>query len=106
MSAHKKYISLPHLIQKIQQIEAKAKRMTYLLGYQSSDIFETHRKFITLCNSTAIIFIQYNLLQESLELLIKAFKLDVYMYRSGDLAARLWHGRILTYINLAFLFHK
>ena len=66
----------------------------------------TLKSFIVLCNSLAIVFLQYDLRTEALSLLKQASQADLALYDTGSLLDRLWSGRVTTYNCLAYLFAK
>ena len=70
---------------------------------QNSKLF---RIFINLCTSVSIKLMQYDLLPQTLSVLIKASEADKLLCDLGSLQDQCWQGRLLTYHCLAFLYYR
>ncbi|CAG9324389.1 unnamed protein product [Blepharisma stoltei] len=102
----KRFFTLDEIRNFIKNLETKTKRMPELIGFRSEDVCKNFKNLITMCNSLSIIFLQYNLIHETLSFLKKAAEADTALCKYGNLLDRLWQGRLVTYNNLAFLYHK
>jgi len=102
----KKKYSIEEIFYKIQLLENKCNRITYLLGYKSSEISKSFRNIITMCNSVAIVFLQFDLVKEALVVLRKGIEMDISMFVEGEFDDRKWFGRPLLYCNLGFLLER
>lgn len=94
---------LSQVLQEIDTLDKKCKRIAQLLGYRSSEIPKTYRQFISLCNSLSIVFLQFNLQHQTLRTLNRAVQCDVSMFFEGSIEDRTWYGRALLYCNLGYL---
>ncbi|CAG9333070.1 unnamed protein product [Blepharisma stoltei] len=102
----KQILSIPQVLQRIEALDAKTKRIAHLLGYRSNEISKTFRQMLTMCNSVSIIFLQFDLLHAALYILLKAAETDVCMFFEGNSSDRIWHGRVLVYCNLGYFLHR
>ena len=102
----RKFYSISEIHTMISNLEQKSRRMPEIIGFRSSDICKNFKELLTLCNSLSIVFIQYDLIQDCLLLLKSAGDADSNLCKHGTVLDRLWQGRILTFNNLAFLYHK
>ena len=64
------------------------------------------RSFITLCTSLSIKFMQYDLIPETLEVLIKASEADKLLSELGSHSEQFWQGRLLTFHTLAYMYYR
>ena len=64
------------------------------------------RSFVNLCTSISIKFMQYDLIQETLETLIKASEADKILTELGNASEQYWQGRLLTFHTLAFMYYR
>jgi hypothetical protein len=64
------------------------------------------RSFISLCTSLSIKLMQYDLLPETLEVLIKASEADKLLSEQGSHSEQYWQGRLLTFHTLAFMYYR
>lgn len=64
------------------------------------------RYFISLCTSISIKYMQYDLIQETLETLIKASEADKLLTELGNVSEQYWQGRLLTFHTLAFMYYR
>ena len=99
-------MSLAEVRTQLDALELKCERMPVLCKLQRSEVTANYKQLMTSCNSLAIVFLQYELIQEALDVLRKAAKADLKMYEKGTLLDRIWPGRITTYNCLAYLFQK
>lgn len=95
--------SISQVLQKIDTLESKTKRVLYVLGYRSSEISKSFRQMISVCNSVSIVFLQFDLLHDALYVLQKAVQTDTCMFFEGDFEDRTWQSRPLIYCNLGYL---
>ncbi|OMJ82711.1 hypothetical protein SteCoe_16536 [Stentor coeruleus] len=102
----RKFYSIDEVHIMVSQMEQKSKRMPEIIGFRSSDTCKNFKDLLTLCNSLSIVFIQYDLIQDCLQILKSAGEADSNLCKYGTVLDKLWQGRILTYNNLAFLYHK
>lgn len=91
------------VLAELEEFDKKCRRMTQLLGYRSSEIPKMYKQFISLCNSLAIVFLQFELNQVSFNVLNRAVQCDVSMFFEGNIEDRTWYGRALLYCNLGYL---
>ena len=102
----KRFVTIPEALQQVSTLESKCARSPDLYPVTPSDLASSYKSLISLCNSLAIVFLQYDLTREALDLLKKASTADLQLYKSGSLLDRLWQGRVTTYNSLAYLFQK
>lgn len=102
----KKYQTIHEALQHIEVLQLNCSRSPRLYGTPGFDHSVPYKKLISACNSLAVVFMQYDLLREALDLLKKASSADVELYKQGSLLDRLWEGRVNTYNNLAYLFQR
>lgn len=102
----KRFLTLAEVHQQVAALETKCSRSPELYTLHAADTATNYKALITLCNSLAIVFLQYDLIREALDLLKKASHADLQLYKSGSLLDRLWQGRVTTYNALAYLFQK
>lgn len=100
----KKYSTIAQAKKFIARLEQSANRMPELIGYRSADVTRYYRRLMVQSYSLAIVFMQYDLLKDALDVLKVAAKADIKLYSQGDLLDRLWSGRLITYTTLGFLF--
>ena len=98
--------SLAQVLQQIDFLCAKSQRITYLLGYRSNDISRTFRRAVLICNSVAIVLLQFGLLPAALKVLKKGLKLDILLFYEGSPEDRRWFQRALVYSNLGYLMQR
>lgn len=103
-SGTRKYCNIAQAKKIIARLENSADRMPELIGYRSTDVTRYYRRLMVKSYSLAIVFIQYDLLKDALDVLKVAAKADIKLYSQGDLLDRLWSGRLITYTTLGFLF--
>mmetsp|Transcript_13155 Transcript_13155/g.24627 ORF Transcript_13155/g.24627 Transcript_13155/m.24627 type:complete len:347 (-) Transcript_13155:687-1727(-) len=103
-SGNSRYCSIAQAKKYIARLEQSAERMPELIGYRSADVTRYYRRLMVQSYSLAIVFIQYDLLKDALDVLKIAAKADIKLYSQGDLLDRLWSGRLITYTTLGFLF--
>jgi hypothetical protein len=103
MNRNRQTKSLSQVLNEVDNLDKKCKRIAQLLGYRSSEIPKTYRQFISLCNSLSIVFLQFNLNQQSFNILNRAVQCDVSMFFEGSIEDRTWFGRALLYCNLGYL---
>lgn len=106
MKRRRKFHSINEVHSMISHMEQKSKRMPEIIGFRSSDTCKNFKDLLTLCNSLSIVFLQYDLIQDCLQILKSAGEADSNLCKYGTVLDKLWQGRILTYNNLAFLYHK
>ena len=99
----KKYVSLAEVQAQISALEMKVSRT---IPASDSTQIPSLKRFLVACNSLAIVFLQYDLVREALDLLTKANFADVKLFKTGIELDRLWSPRISTYTNLAYLFQR
>jgi hypothetical protein len=104
LETRKKYFNIAQAKDFIARLEQSSERMPELIGYRSTDVIRYYRRLIVHSYSLAIVFIQYDLLNDALEVLKVAAKADIRLYNQGELLDRLWSGRLVTYTTLGFLF--
>ena len=80
--------TIPKVLSEIDSLDKKCKRIAQILGYRSSEIPKTYRQFITLCNSIAIVFLQFNLHHQAFYVLSKCVQCDVSMFFEGSIEDR------------------
>lgn len=102
----RKYYTITEIHGLISTLEQKSKRLPEIIGFRSSDTCKNFKELITLCNSLSIVFVQYDLIQDCLIMLKIATEADTNLCKYGTVLDRLWQNRILTFNNLAFLYHK
>lgn len=102
----RKYYTIPEIHALISALEQKSKRLPEIIGFRSSDTCKNFKDLITLCNSLSIVFVQYDMIQDCLIILKVASEADSNLCKYGTVLDRLWQNRILTFNNLAFLYHK
>jgi len=99
----KKYVSLAEVQAQISALEMKVSRT---IPASDPTQIPSLKRFLVACNSLAIVFLQYDLVREALDLLTKANFADVKLFKTGQELDRLWSPRISTYTNLAYLFQR
>lgn len=87
----------------LQQIEGMQKALVNRLQKLSPRALTMYKRFINRCNSLFIIFSQFELLTESLNLMHKALSIDLKTYFDPQILDKAWKGRILLYINVGYL---
>lgn len=99
----RKYVSLAEVQAQLSALELKVSR-----AIPASDPTQVPglKRFIVACNSLAIVYLQYDMVREALEVLTKANFADVKLFKTGSELDRLWSSRISTYTNLAYLFQQ
>jgi hypothetical protein len=102
--ARRQYCSIAQAKDFIARLEQSAERMPQLIGYRSTDVTRYYRRLMAQSYSLSIVFIQYDLLKDALDILKVAAKTDIKLYSQGELLDRLWSGRLVTYTTLGFLF--
>jgi len=102
----RQYQTLKEVLQTVDLLQVKCTRSPRLYAGQNFDRSVPYKKLIASCNSLAVVFMQYDLLREALDLLKRASAADVELYKQGSLLDRLWEGRVCTYNNLAYLFQR
>lgn len=102
----RQYQTIREVMQLVDVLQLKCNRSPRLYAAQSFDHSAPYKKLISACNSIAVVFMQYDLLREALDLLKRGSAADVELYKQGSLLDRLWEGRVYTYNNLAYLFQR
>lgn len=64
------------------------------------------RSFLSLCTSISIKLLQYDLVGDTLEVLVKASEVDKLLCELGTLPDQYWQGRLLLFHSLAFLYYR
>ena len=85
----RKFYTIIEIHNMISSIEQKSKRMPEIIGFRSPDICKNFKDLITLCNSLSIVFIQYDLIQDCLQLLKVAGEADSNLCKHGTVIDRL-----------------
>jgi hypothetical protein len=102
----RKYYTINEIHSLISSLESKSKRLPEIIGFRSSDTCKNFKDLLTLCNSLSIVFVQYELIEDCMLMLRTATTADSNLCKYGTVLDRLWQNRILTFNNLAFLYHK
>jgi len=101
----RRYLTLPEVRLKIEQLELRCERLPVLYGSNPSDLIALNKALITQCTSLSLIFLQHSLLPDSLALLQKALRADQRLY-GGTGGDWLWGGRLLLFNSLAYWFQQ
>ncbi|OMJ92959.1 hypothetical protein SteCoe_4179 [Stentor coeruleus] len=64
------------------------------------------RSFLSICTSISIKLLQYDLVGDTLEVLVKASEADKLLCELGTLPDQYWQGRLLLFHSLAFLYYR
>lgn len=102
----RRYLTLPEVRLKVDQLELRCERLPALYSYPSSDLLSLNKSLMTQCTSLSLVFMQHSLLEDALALLRKAVKADQRLCASGTAGDLLWTGRLHVFNTLAYLFQK
>lgn len=102
----RKYYTINEIHTYISNLESKSKRLPEIIGFRSTDTCKNFKDLISLCNSLSIVFVQYDLIEDCMIMLKTATTADSNLCKYGTVLDRLWQNRILTFNNLAFMYHK
>ncbi|CAG9312167.1 unnamed protein product [Blepharisma stoltei] len=106
MNKKKRFYSVGELKEYINDLFAKAKKFHEMPGFRNNDACKSYKHLITICNSLAIVFMQYDLIQESLTFLKISMEVDSLLVKYGNILEKFWQGRLVMYNNFAYLYHK
>lgn len=98
--------SIKQVIKEANELEIRTNTYLLSVGYHSDLVSQKFRGLINFCNSISIVFLHFNLQKSALNVLQKALRTDIQMFYSGDFEDKTWHGRVLIYCNLSYLFLK
>lgn len=97
-------LTIPELKRLINQKFEELK--PYSLKPFSQLCSKNFHSFISLCTSISIKYMQYDLISETLEALIKASEADKILTELGNHSEQYWQGRLLTFHTLAFMYYR
>ena len=80
--------------------------MPELLGFKSQDISKSYKQLVTLCNSLAVVFLQYELYEHAGFMLATALRAEDNLTRHGTATDRAWKGNVCVFNNHAMYHYK